>query len=304
MDLREFRLSTSQIETGCEVLNYQPFVLSDDVQTGVAYSWLHSADPRCSPPLVFRRQEYSNQWDKVTDSNARLRRMYDGFVRAIAERYPGASLLDVACNNGYFPVRAEMFGMGASAGIDAGGHYERSVRFLNEICGTSATFSHVVYQPHLHRAPLEGKYDVVAASAIMCHLPDPLNFLAFLASMAREAIFFFDQVVDSPELLVAYRPPHHALSDDRPFPNCFNRNTRLSRGLMELSLRQLGFKQVVELPWQDDWLLPHIRPRRQPRLEPTAIAAFGDHGQQAARGFDLLTELQDGSKHLAILAMR
>jgi len=27
-------------------LNYQPFILSDDLHTGVAYSWLHSDDPR------------------------------------------------------------------------------------------------------------------------------------------------------------------------------------------------------------------------------------------------------------------
>lgn len=37
------------------VLNYQPFILSNDMQTGVAYSWFKGDDPRSSPQLLFRR---------------------------------------------------------------------------------------------------------------------------------------------------------------------------------------------------------------------------------------------------------
>jgi len=40
------------------------------------------------------------EWGKITDSNARLRRMYDDFITAIADRYKGGSYLDFACNNG------------------------------------------------------------------------------------------------------------------------------------------------------------------------------------------------------------
>ena len=46
------------LEEGVSVLNYQPFVLADDVQTGVGYSLLAPGDPRVNPPLVFRRSDY------------------------------------------------------------------------------------------------------------------------------------------------------------------------------------------------------------------------------------------------------
>lgn len=303
MDLREFGITCEQAQAGCKVLDYQPFILSDDLQTGVAYSWRYSSDSRVAPPLVFDRQEHGEQWDKVTEINSRQRRTYDGFIRAIAARYPNATLLDMACNNGYFPIRAELFGMAPSTGMDLGGHYQNSINFLNEVCGTHASFAQTYYDPQTHSAPIEGQFDVVMATAISCHLPDPLNFLAFLASRAREAIFFWDQVIDTDDLLVSFRPPHFALHG-RPFPFCFNDNTRMSRGLLELSLKQLGFKEIVELPWQDDWLSPYITSYWPESLKPAAVAACGAQGALAAKGYALKNELAYGSKHVPILAMR
>ena len=57
MDLRQYSPSRPQFLAAMATLNYQPFILSDDVQTGVAYSWLHSDDPRDDRfwKFVFRR---------------------------------------------------------------------------------------------------------------------------------------------------------------------------------------------------------------------------------------------------------
>lgn len=114
MDLRQYSPSRMQILAAMSTLNYQPFILSDNVQTGVGYSWIHSADPRDDRfwKFVFQRDRLpADIWEKAADANGRLRAMYDDFVSEIARRYPGGSLLDVACNNGYFPVRAEQLGM-------------------------------------------------------------------------------------------------------------------------------------------------------------------------------------------------
>jgi len=73
--------------------------------------------------------------------------MYDDFILEIARRYPAGSLLDVACNNGYFPVRAELAGMRRCAGIDLGRHYRYAVRFLNDVVGTKVKFMHGRYDP-------------------------------------------------------------------------------------------------------------------------------------------------------------
>jgi len=263
MDLRS-HLTAAQVESGAKVLDYQPFILSDDLQTGVAYSWIRGGDPRDKPPLVFRRDEWLDEWEKISTANAALRHMYDDFIEEIARRYPGGSLLDIACNNGYFPVRAELAGMRHCAGVELGRHHRYAMRFLNDALGTSATFVHGRYdwkrrsiiplwRSWLSR-PILGRFDVVVASAIMCHLPDPLEFLAALGCVAQEAIFFWGQIVESRDMLIAFNPPHPTLGEAHPFPYGFNDNTRLSRGLFDFSMRQMGFREIIEIAPRASWL--------------------------------------------------
>ena len=280
MDLRPYGLSAKQVERAAQVLDYQPFIISDELQTGVAYSLLHALDPRVAPVLKFRKAEWNDEWDKITESNGRLRAMYEDFVAEIAQRYPGGSLFDIACNNGYFPVRAASLGMKGCAGSDLGPQYAEAVRLLNDILGTDARFVHAPYDPVTRSAPINRKFDVVVVSAIMCHLPDPLNFLAFLGSIATEAIFFWGQMIATDALTIAYTRPHPNLGGQQSFPYGFNDNTRISRGLFELSMRQMGFREVIEIPYRPHW-------------------AFGPHDAG-----NLENEIRTGSGHVALLAVR
>ncbi len=241
----------SLVEEGVSVLDYQPFVLTDDIQTGVGYSLVTPGDERVNPPLVFRRSDYDSEWPKICDANARLRAMYDDLLDEVAQRFPGASLLDVACNNGYFPVGAELRGM-RGTGMDLG-DYSASVAFLNKCLGTDAHFLHQWYDSLTHTFPSTETHDVVVMSAIMCHIPDPLNFLAAAAKRADKAILFWGQIVDTDALVVSYQPPHQNLSSLTDFPVCFNDNTRLSRGLFDLSLRLLGFGHIIEITPRETW---------------------------------------------------
>lgn len=187
MDLRPYSLTTQQIEDGSHLLNYQPFILSDDVQTGVAHSWLYAADPRVKPQLVFRRGD--PEWERGVAAGDMLRKLYDGFLELIAEHFAGDSLFDIACNNGYFPVRAETLGMRGCAGSDFYKSYRRSIDFLNAVAGTRVRFLHAPYRPTRRSITTWRKFDVVVASAIMCHLPNPLDFLAALArSLTEKAV--------------------------------------------------------------------------------------------------------------------
>jgi SAM-dependent methyltransferase len=246
MDLRRFELTPRQIAVAESVLNYQPFIISDDIQTGVAYSWRHADDPRVKPPLLFRRGDPA--WDKAAEANESLRRLYDGFIEQIAARFPGGSLFDVACNNGYFPVRAETLGMSGCAGSDFYKSYRRSIEFLNTVVGTHVRFTHAPYDPIKRRLATWRRFDVVVASAIMCHLPNPLDFLAALARVARRAIFFWGALAEGDEMTILYHRPHSALRHAAwPFPYGFNDDTRISRSLFEFSMRELGFPEIVEL---------------------------------------------------------
>jgi SAM-dependent methyltransferase len=279
MDLRS-RLDTSGVESAAAVLNYQPFILADDVQTGAAYSWCCGADPRVKPPLLFRRTDYAEQWDYISDINGRLRAMYDDLLDEVACRYPGGSLLDPACNNGYFPVGAELRGM-RGFGMDLGDHGP-AVRLLNAALGTDASFSAAGYDSRAHRLPVDETFDVCVISAIMCHLPDPLNFLAESARVARKAILFWGQIVDTEALVVAYQPPHASLSTLLDFPYCFNDNTRISMGIFREAMRLTGFADVTEIPSRPTWL-PGLFDRPFPTLE---------------------QELLNGSRHVVLLATR
>jgi SAM-dependent methyltransferase len=297
MDLRG-KLSPAQIERACSVLDYQPFIITDDIQTGAAYSWMYGVNV-ASPALVFERRDFpQEEWERITDANARLRRMYEGFVEEIARRYPGGSLLDFGCNNGYFPVKAESCRM-KGIGCDAGPQYRDSIALLNDVFGTQAEFVHTSYDVRRRSAPIEGQYTVVCASAMIGNLPDPLNFLSFLGSLATDAIFLLCQVIETDALLVSYLAPHPALGPtELPFPLRFNNNTRLSRGLLYHGFEEMGFKRIDEIPWSDDWLLPYYNANYRP---PPLDSEDRPEVQQA---WTLLNELNKGSVHRAIIAAR
>ena len=205
--------------------------------------------------------------------------MYDAFVETIARLYPGKSLLDVACNNGYIPVAAEKAGMRLCAGMDLGPQYADSIRFLNNVLGTDVEFFHRRYSPMDRCAEaLPRKFDVVCASAILCHLPDPLNFLAYLGSLANQAVFFWGQTIDTEHFVVSYNQPHPSLGDQGPFPYRFNDNTRISIGLFKHAMQSMGFSRLIEIPYPS-W----IPENKEPGVE---------------------SELARGSRHRSLLFMR
>lgn len=268
------------------VLDYQPFVLSEDIQIGAAYSWAYSDDPRKKSSLVFNRSDHSeHDWNRITDTNARLRTMYDDILDEVALRFPGSSLFDVACNNGYFPVGAELRGL-SGTGMDMV-DYSKSFSILNNALGTKAKFLNLVYDSERHEMPVQDQFDVVVASAIMCHLPDPLPFLATIGKIAKRAILFWGQVIDTEQLIISHKPPHPELSRLTKFPHSFNDNTRISRGMFYESIRLMGFNQVKEIEYRNTWL---------PQFLPYALDA------NSPKTLD--EELKTGSKHDAFLALR
>jgi SAM-dependent methyltransferase len=252
MDLRPYKLTPRQVEEAARLLNYQPFIISDDIQTGVAYSWLHVADPRVTPPMLFRRGDAS--WNQAASANAALRALYDGFIEQIAQRFPSCSLFDVACNNGYFPVKAELLGMRGCVGSDLNNGCSDTISLLNRIVGTRVRFVHAPYRPIRRRIGTWRKFDVVVASAILCHLPNPLDFLAALSRVARRAIFFWGDVATTEDMAIFYQKPHPALGDPMPFPYGFNDRTMFSRSLFDYAMRELGFREIIELDQQEGTL--------------------------------------------------
>jgi hypothetical protein len=218
--------------------------------------------------------------------------MYDDLLDEVAGRFPGGTLLDIACNNGYFPVGAELRGM-KGAGLDLGDRTD-SFSVLNGALGTKARFLPVAYDSRSHALPVDEKFDVTVMTAIMCHLPDPLHFLSAASAITNRAILFWGQVVNIDSPIISYNKPHPSLSDPAEFPNCFNDNTRISLGMFKQAARLLGFSEVIPIEPRPTWIteLSAIPPRS------TWIARL------LHRGVDLESELNSGSPHMALLLVR
>src|SRR5713101_850313 len=245
MDLRQFRPTPAQTESAAGLLRYQPFVLDDNRHTGVAYSWLYTADPTTAniPALVYDRRAVSaDVWAKAYEANRRLAAMYDGFVRRIVTICPpGGSYLDFACNDGYFPVAASLAGVRSAVGVDYD-DYAGSFQVLNEITGASAKFLLGRYDSPSHtiQAPRDiDRYDVVSISAVLGHVPDPLHFLKAIAGLASKAVLIWDGFMDTEDLRIRYNPPNRFTK--ATFPNGFDNATKISIPLLRLSMTQLGF---------------------------------------------------------------
>jgi SAM-dependent methyltransferase len=280
MDLRSC-LSHDDVIRAEKLVDYQPFILADDIQTGVAFSWWwRGGDARVEPPVIFRREDWQAEWDQIGDLNGRLRSMYEDLLDEAAKRFPGGSLLDVACNNGYFPIGAELRGM-RGTGMDLR-DFSSTFEFLNAALGTEATFLPHGYNSRTHHLPVDDRFDVCVLSAIICHLPDPLYFLAEIARVTEKALLFWGQIVDSDAMFVSYQPPHPNLSTLPDFPHCFNDNTRLSMGMFREAMRLSGFSNVIEIPPRPTWL-EGLFHRPFPTLE---------------------SELKGGSRHVVLLATR
>lgn len=265
MDLRAFRLPPSAVEEAKRLLDYQPFIVSDTVCTGVAYDWLYSADPEAHP----RREVYDLAIDgpelfrKAWDANMRLSRTYAAFARAISGACPGGTYLDVSCNSGQLPVFMSLNGMGDCFGLDLPKH-GTAFSFLAQLTGSRARFLPGAYVNEgkatiATSVPEDGnrEFDVVSSMAFLCHVGDPLHFLQALAAAAKKAVFLWSGFIDSQENLIRFgaaRPlAQPGLSG---VWSRFSYGTALSTNLLFSTMNLLGFPMRLEVAYPPDGLAP------------------------------------------------
>jgi len=166
------------------------------------------------------------------------------------------SVLDIACNSGYFLQQFARRGYRDCIGYDLLDKSE-VFAYLNDILGTSAIFIQKRYDSWTHQLPGCNPADIVVASAILLHLSDPLYFLHFLGGVTRKALLLFTRAIRTDDYLIRYEEPNAYYKED-PFPVCFDNNNSISTGLLELSLRKMGFREVIELQWKDGWVPPQV----------------------------------------------
>src|SRR5437667_2325095 len=213
MDLRKFGITREQALLGAGLFDYQPFILSDDIQTGIAYDWLYGDTDRYGfhDPhryVVKRNEVDSGTWQRFVSANAILRNMYEQWIDAISSTARHKeSVVDIACNTGYFLQGLAQRGFKVCTGYD---RFDKSRAFhlLNTLTGANVRFQHEMYNSWTHTVKGCQPADVVIASAIMVHISDPLYFLRFLGDITRDTLFLFTSVAHSEDYSIRYHPPN------------------------------------------------------------------------------------------------
>jgi hypothetical protein len=252
MDLRKFHPTKRQIIEARELLGYQPFIISDDIQTGNGYAFIYGEG---LPEVMERNQVSIEQWTKFTEANARMGKMYDDWISqtcAAAGDLSNLSVIDTACNDGYFLYRFWQAGIRKCVGYDRE-YVEPTINFMNQLLGSKIRFVNEPYNPLTHRIKGCNKYDIVVSSAIVCHLSDPLNYISFLASITRKVLLIHTIVSNENDYVVSYGKPNKYHKKD-PFPVCFDNNVTISQGLLLESLHLSGFEKIQEIEYRNEWL--------------------------------------------------
>ncbi len=273
MDLRSYIKSSTQIETAKQLairglLNYQPWIFSDDFETGVGLEWDEGEFvgltyyPDIDKGLLEQSPELRRlvinpeRYEKFHYSNDRLRRLYDGIADEICSKVDDVSktsFLDVGCNTGYFPQSFALRGAGGAARCDREGHFSDTFALLNGILGTEAKFYNAFYDPKMRRIEGMNQHDIVLSMAVLCHLSEPLNHLTCLGALASQGLFVWTLVNDDDGYSLRYGEPSGDYRDD-PFPLCFDTLITISEGLLRKSLELMGFQSIYEIPSPDSTL--------------------------------------------------
>jgi SAM-dependent methyltransferase len=280
MDLRPYNPTPEQIETArhlsCRgLLCYQPFTLSDSLVTGAGYEFAKVAEGAglvyCeNPPHEYRGNASVNRHlidpalkDEFVDYSRRLSVLYDSMINLVSEKlggFPGLTVADIGCCSGYFPLAMAKRGAKRAVGYDLV-DYRPTFNLLNDILGTNAEFYQRGYDGIVGglksnklvdriKSRLFGRtkqaetFDVVFSIAVLVHLSDPLQHLAYLGSIAKKALVVWTWTSENEEdqMVIRYGSVNRYYEHAK-FPYCFD-IMQISPGLLQRSLELMGFTEI------------------------------------------------------------
>ena len=263
MDLRPYKPTPDQIQLAKDLacrglLCYQPFIFSDELQTGAGYEFAKNAEGAglvycADPPPQYRGNAAVERHlidpalkNDFAECNRQLRVLYETIIDSV-ERHvgpiPTLTMADVGCCSGYFPLSFAKRGAKRAVGYDVI-DYSPTFELLNKILGTKAEFSNKGYSGEKQGIDGAGTFDVVFSIAVLVHLSDPLHHLAFLGKIAKKAIVVWTYTSEDPDdqMSIHYKSVNRYYEHAR-FPFCFDIN-QMSPGLLKKSLELMGFTEL------------------------------------------------------------
>ena len=258
MDLRTFP-ATQHLDQE-ELLSlwwYQPYVFADDIVSGVlAQNFIKSIDNS-----IIKRSQYPRQFKRFWDLSNRTARMYQDWGQALCDlsgvNPEGTNVFEIACNTGYLLRWFKMNGAQTCVGIDKSGDLVRQRSLLNDITGVhDIEFRDGRWSSETHsiQGLQKGEtFDFVVCTAFAQHIGDPLHLIRELSKITNRALFLHTLVGHlGSGLKIKYVPAAHHENWGDTFPD--NLDTVVTRKLLLWSLKECGFKEIVQLKRSNRWL--------------------------------------------------
>ncbi|MDR4498215.1 MAG: class I SAM-dependent methyltransferase [Candidatus Scalindua sp.] len=266
MDLRKYKLTKEQLEKARELacrglICYQPFIFSDDLITGAGYEFARIAE---GAGLVYSKEipktitiDDSVRRHLIDPSiladfklhNEQLRVLYESMIDLVYDKVPSPEDLtfaDIGSCTGYFPLSLSKRGVKEAVGFDSV-DYAETYNLMNDILGTNADFRCSPYRGDLGAIENAGVFDVAISIAVLVHLSDPLQHLAFIGRIARKALFVWTWTSeDEEDEMVIHFKSVNRYYEHTKFPFCFD-VMQISPGLLKRSLELMGFTEIYEL---------------------------------------------------------
>lgn len=257
MDLRRYPAS-KQLDRE-ELLSlwwYQPYIFSDDIVSGMAPRWFIKG----LDTTIISRSEFPKIFDRYWKFSSKAAQMYQDWGRALCDLsgvdLQQASALEFACNTGYMLFWLKQQGIKHCVGIDQA-ELDRQRAILQDVTKIDdIDFREGRWTSNTHSLNGLGEdetFDLVICSAFAQHISDPLHLIKELSRRTRKALFFHNLVGNFTwGMRMRFVTESHPEKWGDEFPNNFD--TRVSRKLLNFSLRECGFKEIIQLKYSRKWL--------------------------------------------------
>lgn len=209
---------------------------------------------------IVKRSQFPRHFDRFWKYSLRAGQMYQDWARALWDLsgvdLKQASVFEIGCNTGYLLFSLKEQGAGHCVGIDQA-DLDRQHSILKQVTGIhDIEFRKGRWCSETHSIDglgQEEQFDLVICTAFAQHTSDPLHLIRELSRRTRRAMLLHTSVgYLNTGMTIRYRSMEHHETWGGQFPN--NLDTRVSRKLLMWSLRQCGFKEIVQLEYSRKWL--------------------------------------------------
>ncbi len=260
MDLRSKNLSQSQLTELHRFiiqrkLAYQPFIFTDTLEVGEGLKfhdgeseggnvYWQDSDPRVQDLLETDLYHFR-------ECNQNLRVIYDHFVHSIIKHVGGdisqLTFAEIGCNTGYFLHSLALQGAKQCIGFDFTNN-EQIFQWFNDVLGIKNEFHFAEWDSLKHTLNYSElpEVDVTLSVNVTCHLADPIHHLCYLCDHSRKAVFVYCPVNQDSNFSVHFGNPGK-YPNSLDYPLSFDNEIRPSIPLIELTLREAGFEQIIEI---------------------------------------------------------